>query len=309
MIGNPPFCFFFLGCARTAWDAGLETFEALCYQKYIAKCNFTHIIPAMRLFWELARLAFQRQLTYRAATLAGLFTNLFFGLLRVTVLLALYNERGEVAGYSVQDAITYTGLSQASIAYLSIFGWYDLMNSVHSGEVSADLLKPLSYFRMWLARDLGRSLASLLLRGVTVMLVYALLVEITLPQGGLQWLAFVLSVALGWLLGFAFRFLVNLSAFWSPNARGIGRFAFGLPWILSGFYLPLRYFPDWFISFCHFTPFPSMVNTSIEIYLGALTGAAILPALLMQLLWVVILVVLCRLVLQRGIQQLVIQGG
>ncbi len=263
----------------------------------------------MRLFLELARLSFQRQLTYRAATLAGLATNLFFGLLRVMTLLALYGARTEVAGYSVQDAITYTGLTQASIAYLSIFGWYELMNSVYSGEISADLLKPLGYFRMWLARDAGRCLAALLLRGVALMVVYALIVKITVPENLLQWLAFVLSVLFGWLLGFCWRFLVNISSFWTPNAKGVGRFAFGMPWVLSGFYLPLRYFPDWFVTLSHFTPFPSMINTSIEIYLGVLTPAAIAWGLLMQVLWITILLVFCQLLLRVGIKKLVIQGG
>ncbi|MBI1882181.1 MAG: ABC transporter permease, partial [Chloroflexi bacterium] len=93
----------------------------------------------MRLFWELTKLAFQRQLTYRVANLAGLVTNIFFGLLRAAVLVALYGARDEVAGLSVQAAVTYTGLGQAVIAYLSIFGWYEVMNSVYSGEVAADL--------------------------------------------------------------------------------------------------------------------------------------------------------------------------
>jgi hypothetical protein len=35
-----------------------------------------------RIFWELVRRAIQRQTTYRAATLAGLATNFFLGLLR-----------------------------------------------------------------------------------------------------------------------------------------------------------------------------------------------------------------------------------
>ena len=119
----------------------------------------------MRLFWELTKLSFQRQITYRAANLAGLVTNIFFGLLRASVLIALYGARAEVVGMTVQDAITYTGLTQAVIAYLSIFGWYDLMNSVYSGEVGADLLKPLSLFRLWLGRDMGRAAATFLLRG------------------------------------------------------------------------------------------------------------------------------------------------
>jgi ABC-2 type transport system permease protein len=42
----------------------------------------------MRLFIELAKRSFQRQLSYRAATFAGLATNFFFGMLRVAVMVA-----------------------------------------------------------------------------------------------------------------------------------------------------------------------------------------------------------------------------
>lgn len=263
----------------------------------------------LRLSWELMKRAFQRQMTYRSATLAGLATNFFFGLLRVAVMVALYGARREVAGIDLQAAITYTGLAQAIIAYLSIFGWYDLMRSVHSGEVAADLLKPLGYFRYWLAVDLGRALVAFLLRGVTIMVVYAIFFEITVPQGVSQWLALFVALMLGWLLSFAWRFLVNLAAFWSPNALGIGRFAFGIAWVLSGFFMPLRFFPAWAQTLCHLTPFPAMVNTTIEIYLGLLSGWALLWALLVQCIWIVLLVWLCQVTLRAGVRRLVIQGG
>ncbi|MCB0123284.1 MAG: ABC-2 family transporter protein [Caldilineaceae bacterium] len=236
-------------------------------------------------------------------------TNFFFGLLRVAVMMALYGARTEVAGIDLQAAITYTGLAQAVIAYLSIFGWYDLMRSVNSGEVAADLLKPLSYFRYWLAVDLGRALVAFLLRGVTIMVVYALFFAITVPHGLLQWLALVAALVLGWLLSFAWRFLVNLAAFWSPNALGIGRFAFGIAWVLSGFFMPLRFFPTWAQTLCHLTPFPSMVNTTIEIYLGLLSGWGLLWALVVQCLWIGLLIGLCHITLRAGVRRLVIQGG
>ncbi len=263
----------------------------------------------LRLSWELTKRAFQRQMTYRAATLAGLTTNFFFGVLRVAVMVALYGARSEVAGMDLQAAITYTGLAQAVIAYLSIFGWYDLMRTVSSGEVAADLLKPLGYFRYWLALDLGRALVAFLLRGVSIMVVYALFFAITVPHGVTQWVALLLSLILGWLLSFAWRFLVNLAAFWTPNALGIGRFAFGLAWVLSGFFMPLRFFPAWAQTICNLTPFPSMVNTTIEIYLGLLTGRALLWALVVQLFWIVLLILVCKRVLRAGVQRLVIQGG
>ncbi|MEZ4682138.1 MAG: ABC-2 family transporter protein [Caldilineaceae bacterium] len=269
----------------------------------------THALANLRLTWELVRRSFQRQLTYRAATLAGLTTNFFFGILRVAVMVALYGARTEVAGIDLQAAITYTGLAQAVIAYLSIFGWYDLMRSVSSGEVAADLLRPLGYFRYWLAVDLGRALVAFLLRGMTIMVVYALFFEITIPRGIGQWLALLLALLLGWLLSFAWRFLVNLTAFWTPNALGIGRLRLGWPGVLSGFFMPLRFFPPWAQTLCHLTPFPSMVNTTIEIYLGLLTGQALLQALLGQMLWIVLLIWCCRLTLRAGVRRLVIQGG
>lgn len=119
----------------------------------------------MRLFWELSKLAFQRQLTYRAATLAGLTTNFLFGMLRASVLIALFHGSSEIAGMTISDAVTFTGLTQAAIAFLSLFSWYEVMDSVYTGAVSSDLLKPMNYFSFWLAQDTGRAFASFLLRG------------------------------------------------------------------------------------------------------------------------------------------------
>ncbi len=84
-------------------------------------------------------MAFQRQLAYRFANVSGLLTNGFFGLLRAYVLIALFGARhaGRVAGYSIGDAITYTGLIQALIAYIALWGWWDLMRSIKSLEFSA----------------------------------------------------------------------------------------------------------------------------------------------------------------------------
>ena len=136
----------------------------------------------MRVFWEMTKRSFQRYLTYRAAALAGLATNFFFGLLRMAILLALYGERPQVAGLTVADVITYSALSQALIGYLSVFGWYDLMNSVYTGEIGSDLLKPLGLMRFWLAQDVGRALVNFLLRGVLIMVAFELVVDLVYPQ-------------------------------------------------------------------------------------------------------------------------------
>jgi ABC-2 type transport system permease protein len=240
---------------------------------------------------------------------AGLATNFFFGLLRAAIIVALYGDQQEVAGITLQGAIVYTGVTQAVIAYLSIFGWWDLMNSVHNGEVSADLLKPMNYFTFWMAQDLGRAAVSLLLRGLIIMVLYALVFDLTYPTSLGQWLAFSLTVILSWGVSFGFRFLVNLTAFWTPNAKGIGRFAFAFAWFFSGFLMPIRFFPDWVQQIAYLTPFPHLLNTVVEVYLGVLQGTALWLALLNQLFWIMILVVLSQLVLKSAVRRLVILGG
>ena len=263
----------------------------------------------MRLLWELSRLSFQRQLTYRTANLAGLATNLFFGYLRAILMIALYGSQQTVAGISLAGAIIYTGMTQAIIAYLSIFGWYDLMNTISSGDVAADLLKPMGFFRFWLAKDIGRAFSNLLLRGLPIMIAYALIFHISVPTTFEQWFFLGCSLIQSGLVSFAYRFLVNLAAFWTPNALGIGRFAFGIVWITSGFIMPLRFYPNWVMNLCQLTPFPSLVNTPVEVYLGVLQGNALFQALGMQLFWFLFLVATGQIVLRAGVRSLVIQGG
>ena len=263
----------------------------------------------MTTYLKLARLAFQRQMSYRAATLAGLGTNFFFGLLRAAVMIALYQNRSNVAGFDLPMAITFTALGQGMIAYLSLFGWYDLMRTIYSGEVATDLLKPLGYFRLWLAKDVGRAVSALLMRGITIMIAYELILDLVYPQNWQSWAFFTASALLGWLVGFAFRFMVNMIAFWSPNAGGFGRFFFLSAYVFSGMLMPLAFYPEIIQKIAYLTPFPQTLYTPIEIFLGLLTQQEIWQALGSQALWAVGLVAAAHLMQQAAVRKLVVQGG
>jgi ABC-2 type transport system permease protein len=57
------------------------------------------------------------------------------------------------------------------------------------------------------------------------------------------------------------------------------------------------------------TPFPSMLNTPAEVYLGQVPLARLPGALAVQLGWAVLLVILCRAAMAAAMGKLVIQGG
>ena len=261
------------------------------------------------MYLAIARLAFQRQLAYRTANLAGLATNLFWGMLRASVLIALFGARPIVAGYSVQAAVTYTGLTQALIAPIAIWGWWDLIRTIQTGSVASDLSRPWDFFWYWAAQDLGRALAQVLTRGLPLLVMYALVYRIALPPTPWHWLALGPALLMALLISFGWRFIVSLSAFWVQDAMGIGRAAWTFTTFLSGFLMPLAFYPPWLIAVMQCTPFPAMINTVVEVYLGLVRGPALLGALALQAMWLVVLYLVAHLLLAAGVKKLVIQGG
>jgi len=263
----------------------------------------------MKTFLALIHTSFRRQLTYRAANLSGLATNTMFGFFRAAVLIALFKDRTMVNGMSLQAAITYAGFTQALIGYLSFFHWWDLMHSVYDGQIASDLLKPIRLIIYWLGIDIGRALGSLLIRSLPLFIVFGLFYDLILPDSLLEWAAVFCSLGLSLLISFGWRFMVNLAAFWTPNALGIGRFAFGLSWTFSGFFMPLDLFPEWLAAIARWTPFGASVYIPIQIFTGIISGMDLLQGLLIQVLWVVLLWGLDRIILSLGIRKLEIQGG
>lgn len=263
----------------------------------------------MRLYFELAKKSFQRQVAYRGATLAGFITNLFFGLLRAAIMIAVYGAQTQVAGYSLDDAITYTGLTQAAIGLTALWGWYDMIRSIKSGEVASDLSKPFDYYSFWLAQDVGRGAYQFLARGVTMVLLYALIFRITLPAALDQWIGLALSIALSLWASFGWRFLVSTAAFWSTDAIGFARMAYFFVLLPSGFLLPIAFMPGWMQALCRATPFPAMIDTPIQIYLNQVRGAELIPLIGIQFAWGAGLMLFGRLLAEAGRRKLTIQGG
>ena len=264
----------------------------------------------MRLYIELARKSFQRQIAYRTATLAGLITNLFFGMLRASILIAVYHAQTvAVADYTVQDAITYTGLTQAFIGAMALWGWYDMIRSIKSGEVATDLSRPFDYYNFWLAQDLGRSIFQLLTRGVLLMVIFVAAFGASVPTSLEQWILLIISTLLALLLSFSWRFLISAIGFWSTDAQGWMRIALLGVLLPTGFVIPLAFMPIWLQTLCYLTPFPGFINTPVDIYLGRSTGTTALTLIALQIGWLVVLMALGRFAAYAGRRKLTIQGG
>jgi ABC-2 type transport system permease protein len=209
----------------------------------------------------------------------------------------------------VRDAITYTGMTQAFIGAVALWGWFDMIKSIKSGEVASDLARPYDYYNFWLAQDLGRGLYQLFTRGALGMVIFIVFFGAAVPTSLEQWSLFALSTLLALLLSFSWRFLASSIAFWTTDAVGWMRIAsFGIL-LPTGFMIPLAFMPAWLQALCYLTPFPGMMNTPVDIYLGRATGERALILIGLQAFWLIVLMAAGRLAAYAGRRKLTIQGG
>lgn len=263
----------------------------------------------MRLYWEIARRALQRQLAYRTENLAGLFTNVFFGYLRAAVFVAVFQTTSSVAGYDRASSVTYLWLTQAMIMVVALWGWWDIELTIRTGDVISDLARPFSYLGFWLARDVGRAVYFLVFRGVPVLLAGQLLFGLRWPGSVAAWLLFALSAALALIVSFGFRFLLNASAFWTTDAHGLGQLILAATMFLGGFVVPIRYFPEWLQPIALALPFASIVQTPADVFVERVQGAAAIGLVLLQAVWAIGLLAAAQLVTLLATRRVVIQGG
>jgi ABC-2 type transport system permease protein len=263
----------------------------------------------MRLWWEVARRGFRRYATYRWATFAGVTTNTVFGFLRAYVFVALFAAVPVVGGYDLSDALTYTFLSQGMLMPLYLWGWDQIAETVRSGQVATDLYRPFDYQMYWLSQDLGRAVYHALARGIPPFVVGALFFELRLPEAPQTWLLFLVSAGLAVVVAFALRFMVNLSAFWLLDIRGVHSVAATAWTLLSGFAIPIAMFPDMARSVIRTLPFVAMLELPMDIFLERATGVDAVGTLAMQFAWALVLLGAGRLLLSSASRKLVVQGG
>ena len=265
----------------------------------------------MRLYLELARRGYRRAAAYPAATAAGLFTNVFFGFLIAYVLLAVFEQRDEVGGYDARETVTYVWLTQGLMSVVASFGapWRDLALRVRSGDIALDLQRPVDLQSSLLAQDLGRAAYGALFRALPPFVVGVVLFDALVPGDPLRLLAFAVSVCLAVVVSFGIRFLVNLTAFWLLDYRGPMSLALVVSHLLSGLVIPLAFFPGALSTIARATPFASMLQLPVDIFVGEAAGVEILAVLAIQLLWAGVLYAAGRAVFALATRKLVVQGG
>lgn len=264
---------------------------------------------SLNVYLQVAAKSFQKHLAYRAANLAGIATNIFFGAIYVLIYTALFQGRGEIGGLDVRDTITYAVLAQSLLMVMSAFGNRDLSEAIVKGTIVGDLARPVDFYLYWAALDLGRAAYYLIFRGIPTYLIGLALFRARLPADASTWLLFLAALCAGATVSFAFRFITNSLAFWTSDARGITYLTSTVIMFFAGFIVPLNFFPTWLARIAALLPFRALAHLPVNVYLGKVAGPALAAALGQQALWLVALALAGRWLLGRMVRRVTLHGG
>lgn len=262
-----------------------------------------------RLYAAVAAGGFRRYATYRAATVAGVFTNTVFGVILVYTYLALWDEKPHLGGYDQAQAVTYVWLGQCLYATLAIQGGgaeKDLMERIRTGEIAVDLYRPADLQLWWLAGDVGRALFQMLGRGVIPFVFGAVFFPMALPTDVVPWSAFVVTLLLATVVSFAIRYLAALSVFWLMDGMGVSQVLMVTGVFFSGMVLPLNAFPGALGEVVRVLPWAAQIQMPADVLMGETDP---LGAFVFQAAWAVVLLAAGRLMQSAATRRVVVQGG
>ena len=143
---------------------------------------------------------------------------------------------------------SYIWLQQAFLSLFALWNWeFNILESVKTGAVSYELLRPAGIYGMWMAQSVGNRLSRAALRMVPLIAVSLLIPApygLRPPASPAAFGLFLLSAALMVLVVCAYSLLVYALTFYLTDPNGIMVLSVALADLLGGAIVPLPFLPD-----------------------------------------------------------------
>jgi len=267
----------------------------------------------MKSYLSYFKLKFITGLQYRAAALAGLSTQFFFGFVYVAVYVAFYESGSSNLPMELTQLVSYVWLSQSLYALINM--WYkdkEIINMIKTGNVAYELCRPQDLYLMWASKILGERLSQVALRFLPVILVsiilpapYNLVLNTTLPT----LLLFLVSMTLSSILMTVLVLLYHIICLFTLDEKGVVNIFMVVSDILSGLIIPVPFFPEFLQNISNILPFMYISDFPIRIFVGNIGHTQGLIGIVVQIIWIIILVVTGRILIKKALKKAVIQGG
>ncbi|MCR2802419.1 ABC transporter permease [Paenibacillus soyae] len=267
----------------------------------------------MKAYVSIWRLRFVNGMQYRAAALAGMATQLFFGFVFIMIFAAFYSGSSGGEPISLQDLITYVWLQQVFLSFIML--WFrdqELFDLITSGNIAYELCRPMGLYPHWYSKLMAQRVASAVLRCFPILFITFLLPEpyrMSAPPSWASFFLFLVTLLLGLLVIVSISMLIYISVFWTMSPIGSILMISVAGEFLAGMVIPVPLMPQWLQSIAYALPFRWTADFPFRVYSGHIPVTEAAWGIAIQLLWLAILVIAGQWLMRRALRAVVVQGG
>lgn len=263
----------------------------------------------MEKYWAIFKISWENGLVYRLNFVLWRVRSVLQLLLVYFIWWTVFESQSGIFGYTKSSIITYILVAALMRAIILSSRAVDVANQINDGSIVNFLVKPLSFIKFYLVRDLADKLLNIGFVIFEISLLIFLLKPQIIIQSHLHILLLTFFAAiLGIIVYFCISFIVSLLAFWVESSWA---FLFLMTIILEGFgggLFPIDILPKSIFNLLVFTPFPYLIYFPSKLYLGTMTSNEILVGFMILFFWVIFLWFLMRWVFQMGLKVYTAQG-
>ncbi len=264
------------------------------------------------LFFPFIKIYFFNQLQYRVSTYASIIVQFCWAILNIIIYTTFY-QNGYDGNMQLQQVISYLWLQQA---FYSLFTTWalddDIINSITDGTVAYELCKPINIYDLWYVKNIAKRISRSIIKCIPLIIVASILpseFRFSFKGNICTLFLFLVSMILALLLATSFLMFVYIIIFYVVSPLGVKMIFSSIVDFLSGSVIPLPYFPQNLQLLLQYSPLTYMQNIPFRIFSGNLIGMELHRAIVMQIVWLILLIMIGRKILNRAVKKIVILGG
>jgi ABC-2 type transport system permease protein len=268
-------------------------------------------------WWTVLKISLEERLVYRGDFWIGTLMRFLPIVTQVFLWGAVFagmkaaGSDTQIAGYHYGDMVAYYLLAMIGRAFSSMPGLASgIARQIRNGEIKKFLIQPVDLIGFLFLMRVAHKLVYYWVALVPFVIALFLFRRYFPGWPPAEVLAaFAVSLVLAFLLGFFLEAMIGMIGFWTLEVSSLLFVYMLVNYFLSGHMFPLDILPQPWSTIVKWIPLQYLAYFPAAVFLEKITGPALWQGLAIQTLWVLVMIVACRVAYARGVRRYSAFGG
>ncbi len=267
----------------------------------------------MQIYKEIIKMNIKVFFQHRMAFFMTLIMQIALILIYLSLFYSIYtyNDVDIIKGYNLSQMVWYFAAANFVTACVLNFADRRISNRIISGQLSVDLLRPLSLYTVEISNAIALRIIGFFIEFLLALMIIGVIYFPTFITV-MSFLRFLLLIIGSFMISFLISYFIGLSAFYIKSNNSLIRLKTFFISFAGGAFIPLEFFPDWFNQIMDVLPFKFIYYWPIQFFLNREQTRGfnnLLKVLINQWFWVLLLGYIGHVFWKKVIKEYCAVGG